>query len=387
MTATQTLPTHESRDAYAPAFSIEIAGGRLADSVLRDVIQVTYRDSVNEFDSCQFELQNWDPEKRLPKYEPASASEEGPLDPGAELTLSMGYGSDLRQMLSGTIQTVEPDFPASGSPTVTVNALSRLHSLRKKPHTWFWEDKTDGQIAQEIGRQAPSEDRPGIGVQVELHEAVANEPPNKFVFMENEHDIVFLLRRARRRGYSFYLDDQKGKKPVLRYGPFQEGPALAKPLELAWGRSMLDFRPRLATADQVEKVTVRGWNRRTRETIVGKAEWGDSGLDMNRDLGPVRDALDGRHRVISNRPVHTKAEADFLAQGILRDQLEKMLTATGSTFGIPELVAGRKLALRGFGPRFSGIWFVTDSTHTIGASGYQTSFGARREGPLQGGSS
>ena len=40
----------------------------------------------------------------------------------------------------------------------------------------------------------------------------------------------------------------------------------------------------------------------------------------------------------------------------------------------------------GLGARFSGTYFVTDSTHTINDSGYITKFNARREvtGPLEG---
>ena len=41
----------------------------------------------------------------------------------------------------------------------------------------------------------------------------------------------------------------------------------------------------------------------------------------------------------------------------------------------------------GVGSRFSGVYFITDTTHTIDDRGYTTRFNARRESDAQGGSS
>jgi phage protein D len=63
-----------------------------------------------------------------------------------------------------------------------------------------------------------------------------------------------------------------------------------------------------------------------------------------------------------------------------------MVKCTGASVGLPDLRAGRKAEIAGLGPRLSGEYFITESTHTIGDSGYRTTFAARRERPLQGGS-
>jgi phage protein D len=54
---------------------------------------------------------------------------------------------------------------------------------------------------------------------------------------------------------------------------------------------------------------------------------------------------------------------------------------------VPDIRAGRNVIITGAGSRFSGNYFVTQSTHSIGESGYTTSFNARREDPGQGGQS
>jgi phage protein D len=56
-----------------------------------------------------------------------------------------------------------------------------------------------------------------------------------------------------------------------------------------------------------------------------------------------------------------------------------MVEANGETVGLPELRAGRKVQIENLGERFSGVYYVTESVHTIGGSGYKTTFKARRE--------
>jgi phage protein D len=47
--------------------------------------------------------------------------------------------------------------------------------------------------------------------------------------------------------------------------------------------------------------------------------------------------------------------------------------------GLPDLRAGHKVHIEGLGARFNGIYFITDTNHTLNDSGYVTQFNARRE--------
>ena len=51
-------------DFYVPRFEIKIAGVNLPQDVLRDVVQVTYKDNVKELDSFELTVNNWDAEQR-----------------------------------------------------------------------------------------------------------------------------------------------------------------------------------------------------------------------------------------------------------------------------------------------------------------------------------
>jgi phage protein D len=68
-----------------------------------------------------------------------------------------------------------------------------------------------------------------------------------------------------------------------------------------------------------------------------------------------------------------------LARAILLERSKDLVRASGTSIGLPELRAGQRVKIAGVGSRFSGEYFVTDTTHTINDSGYITRFNGRRE--------
>jgi phage protein D len=56
-----------------------------------------------------------------------------------------------------------------------------------------------------------------------------------------------------------------------------------------------------------------------------------------------------------------------------------MVTGEGATVGLPDLRAGSRLDMDGFGARLDGEYFVTETTHAFSDAGYTTRFKARRE--------
>ncbi|MBZ0116954.1 MAG: hypothetical protein K8H88_08165, partial [Sandaracinaceae bacterium] len=102
----------------------------------------------------------------------------------------------------------------------------------------------------------------------------------------------------------------------------------------------------------------------------------------NADQQDVARAVRGRREVV-HLPVRTRAEARARAREILRNNDRGMIVGRGETFGLPGLRAGEHLRLTNLGPRFSGLYYVLETTHSIGDDGYRTQFKARREGPLE----
>ncbi len=386
---------------YVPQFQVVIGRRKLPAEVVNDVTQVTYKDKVDDLDSFTITVNNWDADRMRLKYEPPESRFRGLFDPGQRIELFMGYAHNMRPMLVGEITTVQLAFPEGGQPTLTLSGLNILHGFRKKQHTWSWEGRTDSQIAREIAENATSDDRPGLGLPRQgvefLTPNAASEQAEPFVFMNNQFDIIFLLERARRKGYSISLE--------LRRRRGQEQPArlvFGRPdwmreitYELEWGKTLCSFTPTLQTANQIDKVTVRGWNRQTKKPIEGTAEIKDlpSDVRINRDWQErIARAVNGRQEEIVSQPVRSVDEAKRMAKKILTKQRHGLITATGTTVGLPDMRAGRSVMILGFGARrtpkgirieettsFDGKYYITETTHTINDQGYRTQFNARRE--------
>jgi len=398
---TTPIPIFSQKETfYVPRFEVYIDKKKLEGDVINDILQVTYKDSINDIDSFSIEINNWDSEKRTFKFAPPQKGFEEIFDPGKKIEIWMGYYKNTRRMMRGVITGLEPNFPESGASTLSVHGLNELHQLRTEQHTYSWENtgKTDTDIATELCGRPVKKGQPGLGLTIDA-QPDPDESADKTVFMNNEYDIVFLLERARRHGYDVYLEDENAT--TLFFGR-STNTADAPTYQLERGKSLISFRPSLTTAKQVGAVNVRGWNRKTNKAInvtytlkdLWKAEK-KSQKEIAR-LDQIAKAYGERTEVVTDKPAHDDNEAKQIAKAILSDIHHKQITATGSTVGLPDLRSGCSVEIIGFsvqsdaagtpkGPSsdFDGDYFVTDSTHTIGGSGYRTEFTARREGPVK----
>jgi len=134
----------------------------------------------------------------------------------------------------------------------------------------------------------------------------------------------------------------------------------------------------------VKSVEVRSWDRQTNKAIRTIVDLNHSRIQANHDLLPLltQPGCQPREEVVSNEPQPTPRQAERRALAILSDRLKEMVTAQGTTVGLPDLRAGQRVQVKGVGKRFSGTYFVTDTTHTLADSGYTTRFSARREDQL-----
>jgi phage protein D len=366
---------------YVPRFRVEVDGAELPEDVLGDVIRLTYKDDVKTLDGFELTVNNWDAENLREKYvgEHVQASRERLFEPcDKEVKVYLGYGSQLTRMLTGHFVTLEPEFPASGAPTLAVRGLNVLHRLRTRQFSYAWTGRRESEIAADIAtlthrgrRRFPYDIRTGENFEDE-------ETEIEYLAQDNQYDIDFLLALARRRGYTLYVVED-ADQPTLYFGP-SDTPAPEITYVLEWGKSLVDFRPTLTTANQVRSVTVRGWDRRRRRVISETRSLDQRRPCRNRDLQELlRSSCNAREEVVVDEPVFTPAQAGRRAERELCERNKDVVKATGTTVGLPDLRAGRHVRILGLGSRFSGTYFVTDTTHSIGDGGYTTRFSARRE--------
>ncbi len=393
---TITTMTQESKEQggfYVPRFEVKIEGANLPRDVLFDVISLTYRDTVDGLDGFELVVNNWDEEKRAFKYigsETKAQLEKGHPDyarvtlfePCAkEVVVRMGYGNSFTTMLKGTFTTMTPTYD-DGNAKLKVEGLNVLHQLRRKPYTTTWGDKKDSEIAQDISQRTDNgRKRFPLPIVID-QESLGKEKPIPLVTQNNQTDIDFLFQRARLRGYVIVVQEEDkatGRPRQLYFGPSRQKRAHPKTFELAWGRSLMEFKPSIRTANQVSSVTVRSWHRTRKEPIIRTVTLDDERLTANKDLHRIINACEAREEMVVDEPVFTNCEARERAIAILLDQTKVLVTADVKVVGLPALRTGQTVVIKELGARLSGKYFVTKSEHTIDGSGYVTTFSCRRE--------
>jgi phage protein D len=390
MSATLPVEPFVGQDFYVPAYTIRLGGRDVPE--MSDVTSVTYVDSLTAIDSFDLTVSNWDPDAHFFKY-----SDGNLFRPWTRVELGLGYyrhGRDeRRRMLTGEITTLTPNYPATGGPTIGVRGLNLLHRFRLKQETKPFFDETDTKIAiflvskinQELRKQFPQ-----MSIEIDSDDIKYNknhEDPIPFLVCHNQYPIVFLMERSRRIGYELSIREipsgSEGKV-VLGYGPTS---VIDRPTYiLEWGVTLSQVQPTLRVADQVHKVTVRGWNPKTKKPIeksVTRAQLKGERVVHPADLDLQEPAL--AQEITVDQPVASEKEAEHYAKKILRQRASELVVAKAKTIGLPDLRAGVKVQMRGLGDRFSGKkdhWFeyvVTDTSHTCGDNGYTTDFTARME--------
>lgn len=410
MSATSTsdisVDIFKGQDFYVPSYKVLIKG---QDRHLEtDILNLTYTDSLTDVDSFQMTVNNyWDPSTASPEDKAFSAgtfkySDDDTFNPWQDIEIWMGYyrnGKDERKrMMTGEITTMAPNFPGSGAPTLAVSGLNVLHRFRFKQDTIPFPNKRDTEIAKTLVENIDKDIRGKIQkmrLQMNDKEVEANlkaEKPVPWLEMHNDYPINFLLQRSRAIGYEISIEELKrdsDSDPRISIFHYRKTSDVKRPTYIVeWGKSLLSFQPTLQTANQVQEVTVRGWDPQGKIKIEQTATRADLTKEKNgviepSDLNVKETSLAQKLEIVVDHPISNKDEAKQFATKTLRNMAQGLVVAKGKTFGLPDLRSGNKIDVRGLGKRFSGTYLVTNTTHTIGDSGYTTDFSARMEARLE----
>jgi phage protein D len=361
-------------DYYAPNFKVEVEGRELDPEAKGDVLDVKVTMDLDNLTSFDLTINNWDDKHFAFKY-----SDTTIFDVGNRVHVRMGYADDLRFMASGLISTLTPKFPESGPPTLGVTGVDAMLKLRdRKPvgsDVKKFVDRTDWQIAQEIAA------RNHLDVKV-----TEKGPRQPLVVQKNQDDAQFLMERAKRIDFDCFIriDPATGRDTLYFISPTdaRDG-SKVRVYVFEWGKSLINFNPVLKLGQQVSKVTVRGWDPRTKKPISYTAgpddlpkSSGGGGGESGPEIAAKR--LGDKQDVIVDQPVSTIEEARELAMSRMRERAYDYLTGSGQVIGLPDLRPGDNVELLGLGKRFSGSYYVTKVEHSLGGSGYLTQFDVRR---------
>lgn len=337
---------------YAPDFLVKIEGLTLEADVSRAILELTYDNNLDAADMFSIQLDN-----------AGLRFSDSPLcDLGKTIEIYMGYAGDLHPMMLGEITAVNPSFPASGAPTITITGYDRSYRMRggtpdRATPFWYVNDSViAAQIAVENGLLPMVEPAP--------------TGPRESV-VQTGSDWQLLAELAERNGFQVFVHWDR------LY--FRAPPLPAEVPALEWGKSLLSFSPRLSSAAQAGLQVIRSYNHDLAQTIVAAIppvalEADLAGLIERLGSGVVNQLARMGRKVVRDQKIESFADAAQIATALLRQMLEGLYEGSGSCIGRPDLRAGDPIEIRGLGKRFSGRYRLHKVTHSIGAGGYQTRF-------------
>lgn len=280
---------------------------------------------------------------------------------GAPLEIAMSdyeNPTSPKVLFKGEIVAVEPEFNEGVLATLTIRGYAKSYRLHRESKTKAWVEVTDSDIATQIAGNA------GLSPQVEGTSEVF-----KHVFQNALTDMAFLQQRAMRIGYEVFVQDEK-----LHFRkPDPSGPEV----ELEFGEQLRSFRPALSIADQVNEVTVKGWDIEKKEPIVGVAT--SSSTAPSIGLGQwggqaAQSAVSAAKKIQVRRPVQSQADADDIAKAILNEINGGFIEAEGEADGQPDLKAGMLIKITKLGPTFSGVYKLTAIRHVYNPDSFTSYF-------------
>jgi phage protein D len=341
-----------------PAFEVTVNGSLPASSVSEDILSMEVEDTVDLPAMCHFTLNFWDQAQQKLKEVYLTK-----FKIGTSIAVKMGLAG-LSPIFTGEVTALEPSYGGDGEgDSLTIRAYNRLHRLRFGTHQRTFEKMKDSEIASSIAGEV------GLTGQVD-NTAVKHA----HVSQRNVNNLTFLLERAKPINYEVVVED---KTLFFRKSPEPEGPEIT----LTYRVNLLQFSPRQRTVSEGGKVEVRGWDVKNKKSILGKAGSGDETTKMGGSTTGAQlseSAFIKSTRTITDRSVIDADEANGMARAIYNRQQRDFVEADGTCPGIPDLVAGKTIEIEGVGDPFSGTYYVTSATHTLGEGGYETKFKVRR---------
>lgn len=263
-----------------------------------------------------------------------------------------------KSLFSGEVIAMEPGYQVEGNTTMTLRAMDKSHRLGRGKKTRFWNDKKDSDVAQEVGSEC------GLGV-----DADDTGEMLPYILQRNESNIAFLKRLAARNNYQLRVD---GDSLLFKKATFSGGGVQVK----MGGEdgTLRSMRMSFNSAEQVQKVVVRGWDTATKQEIVGTATTGDVTAIGGGDLGASASSIFGESTAyITDVPVTSQAMANQIAKAEMERHARQFCRGSCSVTGNPDIKAGSTVEFSGLSSGQNGTFYIVASRHIISArTGYST---------------
>ena len=409
------------------------AGGKSTPNQAEvDLVSAQITLGINNVCQLNVVLNNQRHKSGQPVFPPWKYNNLSQITFGTRIRLDVRYGAGAwHKMIVARVTDLQFSFPQSGAAQLTVVgedllSLLKIKSEEEKRYSnhkedFIVEDVLVRSKAKDLklaftGTNAGSD--PLAGPLVPWPEL---QPLRSITHAKETSYLQFLQSIAERMDFEMFVDfterlildskappADKASEVKLHFEPARSTVKPQKALALTWGTNLVEFTPKFKVWEQLTEVKIGGTKHgaRARHTEhIGVADpevtkdlQRDDNYTIPGDNGPkpvkVLDAGQVRSKFLvkeGSEPPNPETisasnlDADRLklqAIARLRKSTRELLTADGSTIGLPELRPGIHVNIGGLYPPFDGVYYVTQTVHTYDTSGYRTQFSLRRPGIL-----
>ena len=290
-----------------------------------------------------------------------------------KIDILIGYQGHLKKIISVNLKSISTSGFSSDITSLTLTGFDASHKLTdrstgaSKDGIKIEKNDTYSTIANKLADQA------GLEKQI--------DPTKKYrpiTIKKNITYIDYLKEAARLTGFEFFIT----RNTLYFINPRKErkvGNGDKEMLTLKWHVNLQQFLPTINIANLVPKVQVRGNLTNSNKLVVKEATTGQEDLvegECSEAVtgSQIAERLKNKKMIITDRTFYTEEEASDIAKAHLNITSDKLITASCSIVGNPDLTPGQYIKIEGIGKQLSGKYYVTDVTHTIDGSGFSTKF-------------
>lgn len=345
-----------------PVVNIKLDGSDLSDEAMHRVTEVVIEQSLHLPDMFVIRLHDFGDDANPGQHTLFKIVSQDTFAIGKSVEILAGWsGGSPASIVKGEITSVEMDATLDHAPLITVRGYAKSHRLHRGRQSKSYLQMSDSDIASSVAQAA--------GLQVS---ADSTSVVHDYILQHNQTNWDFLKERAARIGYELFMDGS-----TLHFRKPQRGQT--KGPEQTFGQNLLSIRVKVSASFQSDQVTVRAWDPTNKQAIVGQATSGQlaptTGISQPGS-SLASSAFSSATTYVVNVPVATQSEANNLAQAIFNDLDGTFIQAEGVSMGDASIKPGLTATIKSVGPRLSGDYYITSTTHTINPSqgGYTTAF-------------
>lgn len=339
----------------APTFKVKV-GGKELDSAKFHFSSITVDiDAEQGAGGCSFTVEaQYD-------YE-GSKWDNSLLDTiqvGEKIEIEAGYVT-TKEVFYGFVDDFTINYSAESSPSLSVNGIDAKGFLMNAKDRKYMSEKSTAAVVKEILGECVSKGyakKITVGTIKDFEAELIQDDMDDFrfiCFLAETYNMCFTVIN----GEIVFDNLMKNTKEVI---------------ELEMGVNLLSFSKSISLRDQVGKVIVYGIDPKTLKPISGEAS-DTSASGAGKEAGDMAKGFNGIIEKEVNFFVQTPEECKELAQARFDQKAYRFVKGKGRCIGIPEIIPGRYISLKGFDKTASDKYFISKVTHEYSEEGFFTSF-------------